>query len=238
MKPYDKSVRDRAVEAVARGATQREAARIAGVSPSAVARWVNPAYWEKSLRTAREWKQRQKGACIDCGAETHYAGHGRVVSERCADCGRAANRIWTRELVIEAIQRFAAERGRPPSSKDWNRKREDRGDYPSLGSVFGRAFSPFATWNEAIAAAGFQPRSPGERTSEGAESMRVAAQARRGGGARQREIIALVADGVTLRPDLVTATGMEERHLSKALTVLFRHGIHVRVGRGVYALPT
>ena len=43
--------------------------------------------YETSLRMAREAKRRRRGRCVDCGAPTHYNGHGREVSEHCQPCG-------------------------------------------------------------------------------------------------------------------------------------------------------
>lgn len=53
----------------------------------------------------------------------------------------------TREEVIEAIQRFAVEHGRPPAISDFSGNR----DYPSYGA----AARLFGSWADAVVAAGF-----------------------------------------------------------------------------------
>lgn len=58
-------------------------------------------------------------------------------------------RTWTRETIIEAIQRWAHEHGAPPASTDWF-KRVD--DYPST-SMVKRLFD--GSWADAVEAAGF-----------------------------------------------------------------------------------
>lgn len=65
-----------------------------------------------------------------------------------------APRTWTREKVIEAIKRFHAEHGRPPTQKDWVR----RGDW---WPAFSTAARPFGSWGAAIVAAGYVSAKPG-----------------------------------------------------------------------------
>lgn len=62
--------------------------------------------------------------------------------------------VWTKEAIICAIQRWAAQYGEPPHSKLW--KRAVPG-YPNSATVKYH----FGSWNEAIAAAGFKPRPRG-----------------------------------------------------------------------------
>jgi hypothetical protein len=60
---------------------------------------------------------------------------------------------WTRDAIISAFQRYAAETGSPPLCADW--QTADRPDYaPSAGPVF----RLFGSWNEAMQAAGFPLR--------------------------------------------------------------------------------
>ena len=68
----------------------------------------------------------------------------------------ALGKIWTREAIICAIQRWAIEYGEPPISKVWASSCRPSG-YPSTPTVRDR----FGTWNNAITAAGFAPRPRG-----------------------------------------------------------------------------
>jgi len=144
-------------------------AKMIGVPKTTVRRWVNPETAEKQRKISREAKRKRKGICSECGGQTSYNGHDKAVSDTCANCVRdqqRANRRWTRENVIAAIQLFHARNGRPPSAKDWNRP--DRGtDYPSLGAVIRRSYgwrnAPFGSWSEAIRAAGYEPNQTGRR---------------------------------------------------------------------------
>jgi hypothetical protein len=90
----------------------------------------------------------------------------------CGECAREVGTVWTRERIIDAIQDYATEYGRPPSAREWNPQmavatyRDDiaerfyeDGCWPSattVQKVFGR-------WNAAIEAAGFTPLRPGAK---------------------------------------------------------------------------
>lgn len=60
-----------------------------------------------------------------------------------------ARRQWTRETIIEAVQKFAAEHGRPPKADEWVRSSLD---HPTQSTVYQR----FGNWGDAIVAAGFE----------------------------------------------------------------------------------
>jgi len=143
-----------------------------GVSKSTIYRWLRPDYAAKSRRWSREAKQRRTGTCEDCGAETRYNGrttHGASsLCLRCAQRRDAERRtVWTRARIIAAIQEWARLYGEPPAMADWNPwacehelgdydrpARYEAGDWPTCSWVVRR----FGRWNDAIAAAGFQPR--------------------------------------------------------------------------------
>jgi hypothetical protein len=61
---------------------------------------------------------------------------------------------WTREEIVLAIQAWAKETGVPPTCRQWSKAGNDT---PTAAQVQGL----FGSWNEAIAAAGFEPRQRG-----------------------------------------------------------------------------
>lgn len=149
---------ERAQALRAEGKLQREIAVILGVSRSyAGALSSNDPLGEQQ----RQRRTRYQGVCIDCGGPTDGSNGFAAAPERCELCYRITTKVWTREAVIEAIQRFAVEHDRPPYSSDWNHRGRGQG-YPSAGCVYystGNRSAPFATWADAIEAAGFpRPR--------------------------------------------------------------------------------
>ena len=67
----------------------------------------------------------------------------------------AVARQWTRELIIDAIRRWALEHGEPPKATDWQRgANEERPGYATVIKFCG-------TWPDAMPAAGFEPRTTG-----------------------------------------------------------------------------
>ncbi len=144
----------------------RSLARKLNVSESTIRRWVDPVSREKHLASSRRAKQARTGICADCGGPTRYNGHSRKepLSFRCAACHLARHNspealaertVWSREKIIEAIQRWGAEHDDSPRTTDFN----GAPDYPSLTTVI----KYFGTWNNAIEAAGFEPRLPTDR---------------------------------------------------------------------------
>ncbi len=115
---------------------------------------------------ARERKARYAGRCVDCGKPTNNSGS--VPPERCRQCRVAfvkANKRWTREAIILAIQSWAALYGTPPTANAWlmsvkcssrNRERFHAGSYPHTTEV-GRMFGSFSA---GLRAAGFESRCP------------------------------------------------------------------------------
>lgn len=69
---------------------------------------------------------------------------------------------WTRERIIETIQAFAREHGRPPSFSDWKKSGGD--EHPSAPTV---AYV-FDSWSAGIEAAGF---TPGARNGPAVEAV-------------------------------------------------------------------
>lgn len=58
-------------------------------------------------------------------------------------------RRWTRDEIVTAIQRWAAEHGRQPSQNDWMRGTDWHPSASCAAKVFG-------TWGAALTAAGFK----------------------------------------------------------------------------------
>lgn len=149
----------------ARGWSAPEIGRLLGVPESTVRNWWN-------------------GGTCACGRPVD--GSNRRGSERCVDCSRAkqaAERYWTHETVIDAIQRFAVENGRPPKATDWQRVNPEKG-YPPSARVYGHG-CPFPTWADAIEAAGF-PRPRRGHYPRTAEVRRRLSEAQRARYAREK----------------------------------------------------
>lgn len=97
----------------------------------------------------RARKRRYLKRCQTCGVLCH--------GDYCRDHANTAKPSkWTCEAVIEAIQEWELEYGRPPTSHEWS-KREGLPDWVPTASVVYRLFGK-GGWNKAIEAAGFTPR--------------------------------------------------------------------------------
>lgn len=135
------------------GVTHREIAARLGISRS----YANDLDHDPDGTNARARKDSYRGSCVDCGGPT--------TANRCKDCARVLarkERKWTRETVIDAIQRFAAANGRPPLADEWIRADPVNG-FPPRTAVYQNKKSdpwqPFVKWADAIEAAGFpRPR--------------------------------------------------------------------------------
>lgn len=149
----------------------KRVAKRLGVSDSTVRRWLDPEYAEHQRVLSREAKRRRVGVCSDCGGETRYGGRRAPVSRICFRCSEKrarASRVWTREAVIAAIQRWAERHGRPPTASDWIRAGDD---HPAMSNVYRTTSrtarnNPFASWADAIEAAGFERPETGGRYRE------------------------------------------------------------------------
>lgn len=67
--------------------------------------------------------------------------------------GHNQRKRWTRERIIEAIQEWTRETGRPPTCRDWDNRGVDRRAYPTSTTVK----KVFSFWADAIQAAGVSP---------------------------------------------------------------------------------
>jgi len=136
-------------------------------------------YMDPTGEKMRARKARKDGNCADCGARTVSDGK---TPERCGPCAHAASKVWTRDAIVAAIQRWAdAHGGVPPVARDWNttvarqRGKPDRGDgFPATNTVR----NTFGTWNAAITAAGFVPFDIGHYGRDGEDPEVVAESVR------------------------------------------------------------
>jgi hypothetical protein len=108
------------------------------------------------------------GSCVDCGKET-YNGNA-TPPERCSSCANRARAIWDKESIADLIQAWVEMYGAPPAATDWNpnlaRKyglpeRAERFYADGCWPVISTVLDVFGSWNAALEAAGFTPRSPG-----------------------------------------------------------------------------
>jgi predicted transcriptional regulator len=151
---HSQEKRDQARYLLAQGWSYKAIARELGASQPSVRRWCDDQYREASNITSRAWKEKNRGTCEICGVST-WAG-----SSKCLSCSGRNRRYWTRERVIEAIQKWAAEHGAPPTAPQWQRA----GEYhPAATACYGKK-GVFPRWADAIEAAGFPrpvTKSPG-----------------------------------------------------------------------------
>jgi hypothetical protein len=98
-------------------------------------------------------RTRYEGSCIDCGGRTYNGGSASGPPKRCRRCRKRYEEeatFWTRERIVESIQRWAdVHGGVPPLATEW----KVRGAYwPCTKTVQIR----FGLWSTAIQAAGFE----------------------------------------------------------------------------------
>lgn len=129
------------------GALIREIADQIGVPKTTVARWLNPTLEERERVKARKRKFGKKRTCPQCGRLRANT------AALCQRCYREGQRYWTRERIIDAVLLWAANHGRRPTSKDWERGAPD---HPAVSSILNGPSPPFKTWAEAVQAAGFR----------------------------------------------------------------------------------
>lgn len=150
------------------GWTHRQIAEDLGVSRSAV----RAVLYDPDGSDLRKRHDRQRGVCKKCGAPTAWANATGVAPTQCADCFTQP-KVWTADAVIDAIRRFAAEHGRPPTADEWINADGVR-NFPARSSVYrsrANSSNPFASWADAIEAAGFprprvgRPRKQPERSA-------------------------------------------------------------------------
>lgn len=209
--------------------THRQRAALLGMSYGAYWNLLNDP--DGAKQKAR--REKYKGVCERCGAETRSDGTSRP-SRLCVVCA-TPEKFWTRERIIDAIQRFAATNGRPPTAAEWIRADRENG-YPPRSVVYRQPScktAPFASWADAIKAAGFTRPRIGKRQDDLTPNLartvlRELRQAEQ--PFRFREAVALIVKhrGVDRR----TAKGRASTYLGWWC----RQGYLVRRAPGLYAV--
>jgi hypothetical protein len=147
-----------------------EIARALGISRS----YASTLYHDPDGSLDRARKEAYGGICIDCGGPTSGAEGPAHVAERCLHCTPNANRKWTPETVVAAIQEWARRRGQSPTANEWLHGGKvvdpDGYEFPAASSCYrssSKLNPPFETWADAIEAAGFpRPRVGWKRPKE------------------------------------------------------------------------
>ncbi len=118
-------------------------------------------------------KDSYRKPCPHCGRlmSGQDGPNSRKAPSMCLNCARErdmADKHWTAEAIIDAIQTFAREKGRPPVASEWlHGTRDPR--FPRPSSIYRSAHhsartNPFASWADAIEAAGFPRPKRGHKT--------------------------------------------------------------------------
>jgi hypothetical protein len=123
---------------------------------------ISQSYLGSLLRDPDGAKDRRRkkcygGVCIDCGGRTSYDTGGPA--KRCAPCritweqseeNRAARTIWTKQAIVAEIQRVGILLGRRPKCVELQ---------PPLSALwYPMVYRSFPSFNEALKAAGYEPR--------------------------------------------------------------------------------
>ena len=145
-------LRQQASELRSGGMLIREIAVELNVPESTVIRWLNPKLERRERANAKRRKFSRKRRCPKCGNK---------VSDKaliCRSCQREAqskDRYWNRERIIDAIRAWALQHGHAPTYKEWEKKGKG---HPATLTVHSGMYPPFASWSDALRAAGFEPR--------------------------------------------------------------------------------
>lgn len=151
------------------GLTLREIAASFDVSPRTVSDVLN----DPDRAKVRARRERYRGRCAFCGKPTSGAEGRSRAPTRCRDHpdldaqmkARGVNR-WTRETVISELQRLGRELGRAPAVGDYFQQ-HGRSSRPvvveGMVGIYNAARCLFGSWNNALTAAGFEPRLKGHR---------------------------------------------------------------------------
>ena len=147
-------LRERAHELRAEGLLIREIAERledegTRVPTPTLIRWLNPEFEARERRKAKKRKFSETRRCPRCKKKMSN------LSALCRTCYQADQKFWTREKVIEAIQTWAIEKGRPPSYQEWILSGPG---HPAIWTITRGSTAAFASFGAALVAAGFEPR--------------------------------------------------------------------------------
>jgi transcriptional regulator with XRE-family HTH domain len=143
----------------AQGLTQKDVGTRLGISRS----YSSELERDPKGATSRARKDSYARPCVDCGRPVSGADGPNNLPKRCESCRDTylhEHKRWTRGAIIDAIQRFAAVRGRAPTVAEWQRANPRKG-YPAAWSVYSLEFK---SWADAIEAAGFPRPTRGRRS--------------------------------------------------------------------------
>jgi Homing endonuclease associated repeat len=163
----------RAAQMRAHGALQREIAAALGISTT----YADTLLHDPDGSGARARKERYRRPCPHCGKPMSGSnGVGQNAPRRCPKCAAEASRVWGREEIVEAFQRFAEKFGRAPSAADLLLRSPSQREHASperLAEADTIARSGlllpapdtvqrvFGSWNAAVRAAGLEPNATG-----------------------------------------------------------------------------
>jgi hypothetical protein len=133
------------------GLTLAAIAREMGISISYASSLLADPTGEKERARKRKYLNRCQICNAPCHGDHCIKHSGKEVGKR--------QRKWNKQMVIEAIQEWELEHGRPPTSHEWA-KRKGLPDWVPIANVVYRLFGK-GGWNKAIEAAGFTPRPAG-----------------------------------------------------------------------------
>lgn len=143
-------LREQAARLRAEGLLTKDIAQLIGVPQPTVIRWLNPALEARGRVVARKTKYSKRRKCLNCNRRVSDTS---VLCLACYKKKNLAERPWPRERVIESIQRWAAEKGAPPSYQQWLKSGGDQ--HPSMWTIVRGPNPVFESWQEALDAAGF-----------------------------------------------------------------------------------
>ena len=115
-------------------------------------------------------RERYRRVCEGCGCKTDGSS-GYNAPRLCVRCNNSAQRIWTKEAVVAAIQAWAKEHGHPPTASEWMTACPE-GTHPATATVYRRSThksnrsAPFQYWADAIEAAGYERPTTGRRLDD------------------------------------------------------------------------
>lgn len=164
--------KQQARELHAQGHSIRSIAAALGVPDNTARRWLSNEFRVKQNAKARAYKERHRGRCNSCGQPTWMG------STRCKTCAHEqlhAQRQWTKEKIIQAIQAWANQHGRPPLASDW--ARAQTGTHPAASTVHqGTRRGYFDKWADAIEAAGYPRPNVGHKKLDHHQQQQQAKQ--------------------------------------------------------------